>query len=237
MAFTTPASRSTPTGARVRIRFALASAAEPLVVDYLPDRAGILRSVEANGVRAALRQVNGPIIGPKDALRPGENSLALDFNAGDGPLNRSDDFLYTIFVPARAHLAFPCFDQPDLKARWSLGLDVPDGWQVLGNGAELERDSSEGRTRVRFAGTPPISTYLFAFAAGKFSIEQAERNGRTFRMFHRETDAAKVGRNREAIFDLHATALDWLEKYTAIPDPFGKFDFLLVPAVQFGGVG
>ena len=55
-------------------------------------------------------------------------------------------------------------------------------------------------------------------------------------MFHRETDAAKVARNREAIFDLHAAALDWLEKYTAIPYPFGKFDFLLVPAFQFGGM-
>jgi aminopeptidase N len=236
LAFTIPAARSQPVGGRALIRFSLASAAEPVVLDYLPDRSGILRSVEANGVRTAIRQVNGHIIVPKEALRPGENSLALDFNAGDASLNRSDDFLYTIFVPARAHLAFPCFDQPDLKARWSLGLDVPDGWQVLGNGAELERSTGDGRTRVRFSGTQPISTYLFAFAAGKFSIEQAERNGRTFRMFHRETDAAKVARNREAIFDLHAAALDWLEKYTAIPYPFGKFDFLLVPAFQFGGM-
>ena len=55
-------------------------------------------------------------------------------------------------------------------------------------------------------------------------------------MFHRETDAAKVARNRDAIFDLHAAALAWLEKYTAIPYPFGKFDFLLVPAFQFGGM-
>ena len=236
LAFTIPAARSQPIGGRALIRFSLASAGEPLVLDYLPDRAGILRTVEANGVKTAIRQVNGHVIIPAAALRAGENSLELDFNAGDASLNRNDDFLYTIFVPARAHQAFPCFDQPDLKARWSLALDVPDGWQVLGNGAELERGSSDGRTRVRFSGTQPISTYLFAFAAGKFSVEQAERNGRTFRMFHRETEAAKVARNREAIFDLHAAALDWLEKYTAIPYPFGKFDFLLVPAFQFGGV-
>ena len=236
LAFTVPAARSQPVGGRALIRFTLASAAEPLVLDYLPDRAGILRTVMANSVTTAIRQVNGHVIIPAAALHAGENSLELDFNAGDASLNRSDDFLYTIFVPARAHLAFPCFDQPDLKARWSLAVDVPDGWQVLGNGAELERTSDEGRTRVRFSGTQPISTYLFAFAAGKFSIEQAERNGRTFRMFHRETDAAKVARNREAIFDLHAAALDWLEKYTAIPYPFGKFDFLLVPAFQFGGM-
>ena len=47
---------------------------------------------------------------------------------------------------------------------------------------------------MRFAETQPIPTYLFAFVAGKFSVETARRNGREFRMFHRETDAAKVAR-------------------------------------------
>ena len=81
-----------------------------------------------------------------------------------------------------------------------------------------------------------VPTYLFAFAAGKFQIETGERNGRTFRMFHRETDAAKVARNRDAVFDLHATALRWLEEYTGIPYPWGKFDFVLIPSFQFGGM-
>ena len=236
LAFTVPPDRAQPVAGRALIRFTLSTAAEPVVLDYQPDRAGVLRAVEANGANTAVRQVNGHIVIPAAALREGENSLELDFNAGDVPLNRNDEFLYTIFVPARAHLAFPCFDQPDLKARWSLAMDVPEGWQAVGNGAEIDRQQSGGRTRVRFSGTQPISTYLFAFAAGKFHVEQAERNGRTFRMFHRETDAAKVARNRDAIFDLHAGALAWLEKYTEIPYPFGKFDFLALPAFQFGGM-
>src|SRR3954469_19177476 len=236
LAFTIPAEKTKPVGGRALIRFTLADTGQPVVLDYAPDRAGFLRSVEANGVPVEVRQVNGHIIVSKEALHAGDNSLSLDLNAGDAPLNRSDDFLYTIFVPARAHQAFPCFDQPDLKARWSLALDVPEGWQALGNGAELERETRDGRTRLRLVGTQPISTYLFAFAAGKFNVEQAERNGRTFRMFHRETDAAKVARNRDAIFDLHASTLQWLEQYTGIPYPFGKFDFLLVPAFQFGGM-
>ncbi len=55
-------------------------------------------------------------------------------------------------------------------------------------------------------------------------------------MLHRETDAAKVARNRDAVFDLHASAIAWLERYTGIPYPWGKFDFLLVPSFQFGGM-
>ena len=73
----------------------------------------------------------------------------MTFNAGDASLNRNDDFLYTLFVPARAHLAFPCFDQPDLKARWTLALDVPEGWQALGNGAETAREEATAGVRSR----------------------------------------------------------------------------------------
>ena len=93
-----------------------------------------------------------------------------------------------------------------------------------------------GRLRVRFAETKPLPTYLFGFVAGRFTVDRATRNGRELRMFHRETDAAKVARNREALFDLHASALEWLEDYTAIPYPFDKFDFILIPSFQFGGM-
>jgi aminopeptidase N len=236
LAFTVPAAKTEPVSAREVVRFALKDASEPLVLDFAPNRAGFLKKTEVNGAETPVRQVNGHLIAPAASLHGGENAISLEFNAGDASLNRSDDFLYTIFVPARAHEAFPCFDQPDLKARWSLALDVPEGWQLVGNGAELDRHTQDGRTRVRFAQTAPIATYLFAFAAGRFDVEQAERGGRTFRMFHRETDAAKVARNREVIFDLHAAALKWLEDYTALAYPFGKFDFFLVPAFQFGGM-
>ncbi|HEY7056338.1 MAG TPA: M1 family aminopeptidase, partial [Vicinamibacterales bacterium] len=236
LTFAIPADKQEPIAGTLTVRFTLASRAAPLVLDFAPDAAGLLHDVKRGAEPIAVRQVNGHILLPQEALQAGENSFTLTFEAGNASLNRSTDFLYTIFVPARAHLAFPCFDQPDLKARWSLTLDFPDGWETLANGAEVERTAGNGRLHVRFAETQPIPTYLFAFAAGRFSIETAERNGRTFRMFHRETDAAKVARNRDAIFDLHAAALAWLEQYTGIPYPFGKFDFLLVPAFQFGGM-
>jgi aminopeptidase N len=217
LSFSIPRDKNEAIKGHEAITFALRDASTPLVLDFA-------------------RGQNGHLVYPASALHSGENRLVIDFDAGTAPLNRNDDFLYTIFVPARAHEAFPCFDQPDLKARWTLSLDVPDGWEGLGNGAEVSKTSRDGRTRIAFAETQPISTYLFAFAAGKFSVERAERGGRTMRMFHRETDAAKVARNRDAVFDLHAAAIGWMEQYTGIPYPFGKFDFLLVPAFQFGGM-
>jgi aminopeptidase N len=221
---------------RETVTFSLADANAPLALDFAPNASGRVLRIEADGGSIDPRLINGHILLPTSILRAGANRLTIEFEAGDAPLNRNADFLYTIFVPARAHEAFPCFDQPDLKARWTLALEVPDGWEALGNGAETSRAARDGRLHIRFAETEPVSTYLFAFAAGRFSVERAERNGRVMRMFHRETDRTKVDRNLDAIFDLHAAALDWMQQYTGIPYRFGKFDFLLVPAFQFGGM-
>jgi aminopeptidase N len=234
--FDIPSTRGDRIPGRTTIAFALSDASAPLALDFEPNAIGIVRQISVAGATINADVRDGHVILPASALRPGTNIVVIDFDAGDGPLNRNDDFLYTIFVPARAHEAFPCFDQPDLKARWTLELVVPAEWETLANGAEVAHSVSTARKRVSFAETEPISTYLFAFAAGKFSVEQAQRNGRTFRMVHRETDARKVARNRDALFDLHAAALEWLERYTGIPYPFGKFDFFLVPAFQFGGM-
>jgi aminopeptidase N len=200
------------------------------VLDFLPSTAGVTSaSVPLEGAAEHL------VIAPA-GLREGDNRITIAFTAADAALNRNDEFMYTLFVPARARMAFPCFDQPDLKARYTLTLEVPAGWEALANGAELGRSGEGTSQTLRFAPTEPIPTYLFAFAAGKFEVERAERGGRPFRMLHRETDAKKVARNRDAIFDLHASALAWLEQYTSIPYPFPKFDFILIPSFQFGGM-
>ena len=231
--FTIPADPATRIEGEVTIRFTLTDATRPLALDF--SEAGALRA-RIDGREVALTASGDHVVIAPADLREGANEITLGFVAGDASLNRNPEFVYTLFVPARARLAFPCFDQPDLKARYTLALDIPRGWEALANGAESAREDIDGRIRIRHAETEPVPTYLFAFAAGRFHVEKAERNGRTFRMLHRETDAAKVARNREAIFDLHASALEWLEQYTGIKYPFGKFDFLLLPSFQFGGM-
>ena len=234
LSFAIPDKRTEAVRGSETIRFAL-RAPHRVVLDFAQPRDRV-RSVRVGDKPVEADFAAGHLIIPASATKAGENASRIEFLAGNDSLNRNDDFLYTLFVPARAHFAWPCFDQPDLKARYSLTLDVPSGWEVVANGAELERAASGETTRVRFAETQPIPTYLFAFAAGKFRVETAERNGRTFRMFHRETDVRKVARNRDAIFDLHARALAWLEDYTGIKYPWGKFDFVLIPSFQFGGM-
>ena len=220
---------------RAVVRFDLSDPTNGLIFDFAQPADRVL-SISLSGTAVDYRVENEHIVIDPDALEAGATEIAIDFVAGDGPLNRSEDFLYTLFVPARARAALPIFDQPDLKARYSLELEIPEGWQAVANGAEDSNEIGEGRRHIRFRETRPISTYLFAFAAGDFQIESTEIGGRQLQMFHRETDRNKVDRNLEAIFQLHAAALDWLESYTGIDYPFEKFAFAAFPAFQFGGM-
>jgi aminopeptidase N len=230
-----PALREQPVRGNLVATFELADARAPLPFDIAQPGDKLVK-VFANGQDVAARVFDGHIVIPPSRLVAGRNTIEFEFIAGDEALNRHDEYLYSLFVPARASLALPCFDQPDLKAKWRLLLNVPPNWSAIANGRQTGRTASPDAVGLVFEDTRPISTYLFAFAAGAFKEESAERDGRTFRMLHREPDAKKVERNRDAIFDLHARALKWLEDYTAIPYPFGKFDFIVLPAFQFGGM-
>ncbi len=246
LSFTIPEAPDAPITGRVRIGFTLSDASSPVTLDFDPGNSSNSSNSSNPSNPSNLSNlsnpstlsnpVNGHLIIPPSQLQVGPNLVDLSFVAGNASLNRHPDFMYTLFVPARAHLAFPCFDQPDLKARFTLTLTVPEPWKAVSNGQETSRDTAGGATTIHYAETQPIPTYLFAFAAGQFQVETAERGGRTFHMFHRETDRARVERNRDATFDLVASSLAWLEDYTGIPFPFPKYDFVLIPSFQFGGM-
>src|SRR5437867_4286836 len=235
LAFAIPVAPTAPITGKAVIRFNAKDVTRPLVLDFSPG-ADHISSISVAGRPSHFRFVKDHIIIPSSELASEDNAVEISFRAGDASLNRSPDFMYTLFVPARAHLTFPCFDQPNLKARFALELTIPANWEAVSNAEETFREQLGDRVRTRHAETQPIPTYLFAFAAGRFQVETAESNGRWYRMLHRETDAKKVERNKKAVFDLHASSLEWLEKYTGIPYRFGKFDFVLIPSFQFSGM-
>ena len=76
---------------------------------------------------------NEHIVIPAALTRAGENTVDIVFTAGDQSLNRNDEFLYTLLVPDRARTLFPCFDQPDMKALYTLSLEVPMTWKAVSN--------------------------------------------------------------------------------------------------------
>jgi len=230
-----PDSVSQPIEGRETLHFHLKQPVKQLSLDFdVP--AGHLHQVTAEGQPIDFQHINEHILIAGEHLQQGPNSLELTFTAGDLSLNRNPDYLYSLFVPDRASTAFPCFDQPDLKASFHLKMKIPSGWTALTNGSMQTRKDTARHTLVSFQKTRPISTYLFAFAAGDFEKISRTRNGTTLHMYHKETDTARVNKNTGKIFDLHFNALQWMEEYTGIAYPFRKFAFLVLPSFQYSGM-
>ncbi len=220
---------------KVDIEFTLAKKSD-VILDFRAYPKSIINILK-EGKDVYFRFINGHIIIPKIENELGDNCLTLEFIAGNGSLNRSEEFLYTLLVPDRASTVFPCFDQPDMKAVFNLSLDIPEEWTAVSNSSRLSTQSiADDFVRFIFKQTQPISTYLFAFAVGQFEEIEKTRNGKSYSLFHRETDREKINRNIEKIFDMHFQSLEWLEEYTQIPYPFEKLDFVLIPGFQYSGM-
>jgi len=165
--FRIPADRNKPVEGISVISFSLLKNIKPLLIDFREEKDKI-REVLVNNDISDWEFYNEHIIIPKKNLSPGINNIQIKYHAGDLSLNRKDDFLYTLFVPDRACTAFPCFDQPDLKAEFSLTLQIDSSWRAISNSPETENTISGNNRKITFSKSKPISTYLFCFAAGKF---------------------------------------------------------------------
>lgn len=230
-----PAQKDQRIGTLEKLSFQLSSKKYPLHLDFKEDPAK-LKSIAVNGVPIELLHVNEHIVIGAKYLKTGENVVDIAFTAGDGALNRNPDYLYTLFVPDRARTVFPCFDQPDLKAVYTLTLKVPADWKAIANGGLKDSTLAGSRKTYHFKTSDTISTYLFAFAAGKFKSAKGKMDHLQANFLYRETDTAKINHSLNEVFRIHGSSLKFLEDWTGIPYPFQKFDFVSIPDFQFGGM-
>jgi aminopeptidase N len=208
-----------------------------LVLDW---RGAPVRNFRVNDVAVVPGTRNEHIVVDKKYLKGGSNSIKLAFEspvAVQGAAvtryrDREDgsEYLYSLLVPADASTLFPCFDQPDLKGRFSLDLDFPSHWKAVAN-APAEK---EAPGNVRFKETEPISTYLFAFAAGPFETLRAE--GDPVRLFVRRSRLEGAKQHVGEVLRLNREATAYLERYFARKFPFAKYDLVLVPEFPYGGM-
>lgn len=217
------------------LRFQLNVNQYPLQLDFRESAAKI-KSFRVNDKTVVVKYQDEHLIIAPEYLVLGKNKVELSFEAGEGALNRNDDYLYTLFVPDRARTVFPCFDQPDLKATYTLTLKLPAGWKSIAN-ADLKDSIVTGdRKTVYYNTSDTLSTYLFAFAAGKFEKATGHLAKGEAEYLYRETDTAKIKQSIKEAFAAHVASLKFLEEWTQIPYPFQKFGFVAIPDFQFGGM-
>jgi aminopeptidase N len=186
--------------------------AQEVVLDFREDPQKI-KTVQINGKVVDCKIEKEHSILPEEHLQQGQNQIVIVFIVGNQSLNRNEDYMYTLFVPDRARTAFPCMEQPNLKALFTLILEIPVEWEAVTNTYCQEIDTLENSKVMHFAQTEPLSTYLFAFAAGKFSHYTYTEDGRTIGAYCRETDPKRIAQ-LPTIFQQVLYSLKWQEDFT-----------------------
>ena len=140
----------------------------------------------------------------------------------------------TQFESTDARRAFPCFDEPALKATFAATLVVDEDLLAVSNTAETGREPlGDGRVRVSFATTMPMSTYLVAFVVGPLEATEAINcDGVPVRVIHRPGRGDQTG----FALDVAAHALEWYSDYYGLPYPSDKLDLVAIPDFAFGAM-
>ena len=226
------------------IRFDWAAATSDLTIDFA---GGDVFEVRVNAEIIATDYNDLFITVPAASLSKGENEVVIHFSHGwsdDGSgLYRYDDpedgrtYLYTDFEPYDANLAFPLFDQPDIKGRFTLAVTAPNDWVVVSATREVSVNQLSETTRVwSFPQTVRIPSYVLSLHAGPYSVWEDNEFRIPLRLFARQSIAKFVAQDTQMWFDFTRAGFDFFEDYYGVDYPFGKFDQLIVPDFNSGAM-
>jgi aminopeptidase N len=226
------------------IRF---SCAEPGAASYVDLAAAAVHEITLNGapVDPAVACADGRIA-LAGLARQNELRVVADCRySHDGTgLHRAVDpadqkvYTYTKFEPAYARTVYANFEQPDLKASFTISVVVPAHWNVLSNEALDEQEPvGQGAMRWRFRPTPRLSTYLFAIAAGEYEIVRSTHTtpgGQVIPLGLACRASMTAYLAAEDIFDTTRKGLDYYTGLFQTRYPFAKYDQVFVPEYSVG---
>ncbi|WP_411824297.1 aminopeptidase N [Leptospira sp. 'Mane'] len=217
-----------------------------LRVDYF---SGKLTGVTLNSktVTDSITQKDGFFYLPSAEIILGENTVSIEFETpysrtGNGlhkfvDPDDKETYIYSQFEAFHANKMFPCFDQPDLKAKFTLTVDAPKTWKVisttLANSIVPNPVTAENNLHI-FPESAKISTYVFSLHAGSYQVWEDKHNSIPLRLFARKSLAKHVDPKDWFLFTKQG--FEFFENYFGIPYPFVKYDQIIVPEFNFGAM-
>ncbi|WP_110183464.1 aminopeptidase N [Nocardioides solisilvae] len=141
-------------------------------------------------------------------------------------------YVYGMSFMDAAPSIFACFDQPDLKAPYTLHVTTPTDWKVFGNGAAEEVEPG----RWELATTPPLSTYFVTLVAGPYHLLTDEHDGIPLGLSARQSLAADLEKDADELFGLTRASFDELHRLFGIRYPFGAYHQAFVPEFNAGAM-
>ncbi|TDD58306.1 aminopeptidase N [Kribbella antibiotica] len=218
-----------------RISFTAAGTAS--WVDVKPER---LLSVELNGQPldtelltdgrfplAGLQAENDLVIHTVQKYSVDGEGLVRSVDAADGRV-----YTYGMSSLESAPRYYPCFDQPDLKAPYTVTVKCPEDWVVLGNGAATQTGPGEWA----LAETKPLSTYFVAIVAGPFHLIRSEYDGIPLGLACRQSLKEPLEADAEDLFKTTRDAFDAYHRMFAQRYMFGEYWQVFVPDFNLGAM-
>ena len=145
-------------------------------------------------------------------------------------------YAFTQFESTDARRAFPCFDEPGFKTSFEVAVKVPSAMIAVANNPEVDHVTEGPTTTYRFSRTPPMPTYLVAFAVGELELHELPRPANAKPPVRLVTTKGKQASFGVASLETAGAALEALEKWFGIPYPFEKLDLVAVPDFAIGGM-
>ena len=150
------------------------------------------------------------------------------------------DYLYTQFEPAMAMKVFAGFDQPDLKATYTVSVKAPERYTVILNEAATRTDNGDGTSTWTTTIDYPLSTYLIAICAGEFeriSGTYDAGDGRTIELGLYARASLIPHMDSERLFRQTKDGFDFYHANFGRTYPFGdKYDQVFCPEYNMGAM-
>ncbi len=218
-----------------RIRFT--AVGDTSWVDVKPER---LLSVELNGQSldpelladgrfplSGLQAENELVIHTVQKYSVDGEGLVRSVDAADGLV-----YTYGMSSLESAPRYYPCFDQPDLKAPYTVTVKCPEEWVVLGNGAATRTAPGEWA----LAETKPLSTYFVAIAAGPFHLIRSQYDGIPLGLACRQSLKESLDADAEDLFRTTRDSFDAYHRMFAQRYMFGEYWQVFVPDFNLGAM-
>ncbi|SDR75196.1 aminopeptidase N [Corynebacterium timonense] len=143
------------------------------------------------------------------------------------------EYLYTQFEPAMAMKVYACFDQPDIKATYSVSVTAPENYVVVLN----EKATREGTTwscEIDY----PLSTYLIAICAGEYEhvtdVYEDDEKRIELGLYARASLIEHL--DAERLFRQTKEGFAYYHSNFGLPYPFGKYDQIFCPEYNMGAM-
>ena len=136
-------------------------------------------------------------------------------------------YLTSNLAPNWARKLFAAFDQPDLKASYSVNVLAPKNWTVISPMKEQSVTETGEFNQWQFPTTAKLSPHTYSLNAGPFKVWENSQGKYPLRLFARQSLNKEIA--TDVLFEHVSSAIETMEASLGVAYPFAKFDLLLAP--------